>query len=696
MLMNKKRRVKRLNNKGFAISSVLYSLLIMVFLMVIIMMGMMASNRKSTHKLVDQIEEELNRYSLSSTKLELDPDATTAEPKEYVVPTGQSGWYKIELWGASGGSTSSTTRKARTGGKGSYVSGVVYLEENETLYFYIGGTTTTSKGGVNGGGDGGSETGKGGGGSTDVRTIRGAWDQEESLQSRFLVAAGGGGADGLEDGSDGGNGGQIWGSDGGQNKAGDTYTPAGAGKQVGPTIWSFLNITSTTTVGDCNRAFYTDEDNKYLSGCGRLGTGGSSPIDRTHGGGGGGGYFGGGAGTSTTAGDIAGSGAGGSSFIAGYGGMKYQGPGKNRLGADITVTYYTGDKSIIDGRMASAVNEGNGYAKIELVSQASRDEKPQRKNTLLNNVQYIRDCTYGTSTDQLTASWLEIQASVNGTNVAAGKSVTSSGGSAVAGTSTSLITDSEISSPYTVTKTTGAEACVTVNLGSAYNLDEIYVLHKAGTAAESSQYKHRLTVSSNNSTWQTVKQYSDSNTESYVSVPEQTAGYRFTAWRLDNNTTTLQTGIYYIESAMSLNSRALTAANNNVGPTDDTGTSGRHVSLSTFKSSGVQKWAITKLSTGYYKIVEIESNNALQIKDSLGQAHTAVNTAAGYNDSYKWTHWNIIPLGDGTFRIQAREGSNYLSTINNAFYKDSDIEIAPANTTDATFTQRWRFEYALY
>ena len=118
MVMLMKRKSKKLNNKGFAISSVLYSLLIMVFLIVMLMMGMMASNRRNTHKLVDQIEEELNRYSLSSTTLEFDASATTVVPQEYIVPTGQSGWYKIELWGASGGSTVSETGVERTGGKG--------------------------------------------------------------------------------------------------------------------------------------------------------------------------------------------------------------------------------------------------------------------------------------------------------------------------------------------------------------------------------------------------------------------------------------------------------------------------------------------------------------------------------------------------------------------------------------------------
>ena len=58
----------KLNNKGFAISTVLYSLLIMVFLIVTLMMGIMASNRHNTKDLVTTIEEELNRYSLTTTE----------------------------------------------------------------------------------------------------------------------------------------------------------------------------------------------------------------------------------------------------------------------------------------------------------------------------------------------------------------------------------------------------------------------------------------------------------------------------------------------------------------------------------------------------------------------------------------------------------------------------------------------------
>ena len=87
----------KLNNKGFAISTVLYSLLIMVFLIVTLMMSIMASNRKSNRNLVTTIEEELNRYSENATTIAFN-DASPNEYQTYTVPFGQSGWYKIELW----------------------------------------------------------------------------------------------------------------------------------------------------------------------------------------------------------------------------------------------------------------------------------------------------------------------------------------------------------------------------------------------------------------------------------------------------------------------------------------------------------------------------------------------------------------------------------------------------------------------
>ena len=177
--------MKKLNNKGFAISTMLYSLLIMVFLIMALLMGIMASNRQNNKTLINTIEDELNRFSLTST--EFVPNSSSSG-QEYIVPFGQAGWYKIELWGAAGASSSSAQ-----GGSGAYTSGIIYLEENTLLFFYVGGKGSGRNGGANGGGAGNGD-GRGGGGATDVRLVGGAWNNTDSLNSRIMVAGGGGGA----------------------------------------------------------------------------------------------------------------------------------------------------------------------------------------------------------------------------------------------------------------------------------------------------------------------------------------------------------------------------------------------------------------------------------------------------------------------------------------------------------------------
>ena len=99
------------------------------------------------------------------------------------------------MWGASGGST-----RYAAGGKGAFVSGVLNILKKKVFYVYIGGqgqngayVKAITKESCNGGASGGSPidakfvSGGSGGGSTDIRI-------NESIDSRILVAAGGGGA----------------------------------------------------------------------------------------------------------------------------------------------------------------------------------------------------------------------------------------------------------------------------------------------------------------------------------------------------------------------------------------------------------------------------------------------------------------------------------------------------------------------
>ena len=251
----------------------------------------------------------------------------TGAEQAYTVPA--SGYYKIELWGASGGSSMGT------GGKGAYVSGEIYLNKNETLYFYVGQYSsyvssscysTNSNNSFNG-----NEKGScvGGGGATDVRLVSDVWYNFDSLKTRIMVAAGGGGA--YYSGS-GGYGGTLTGGAGIGNSSSSTTTAGLGGSQ---TSSSFGVGTAATSSG-------------------------------------GGGYYGGN-------GYSAGNSGGGSSFISGYSGCNAI--SESSTSSNIIHTgqpnHYSGkvfnNAQMIagndsmpnhDGSGNMTGNSGNGYAKI--------------------------------------------------------------------------------------------------------------------------------------------------------------------------------------------------------------------------------------------------------------------------------------------------------------------------------------------
>jgi polyhydroxyalkanoate synthesis regulator phasin len=110
-----------------------------------------------------------------------------------------TGTYKLEVWGAQGGSYSSFY-----GSNGGYSSGLINLTKGQNLYVYVGefGKTNLTRYMFNGGG--GAKPGGAGGGATDIRTVGGSWDDLTSLNSRIIVAGGGGGADSSGHGGKGG------------------------------------------------------------------------------------------------------------------------------------------------------------------------------------------------------------------------------------------------------------------------------------------------------------------------------------------------------------------------------------------------------------------------------------------------------------------------------------------------------------
>ena len=214
----------------------------------------------------------------------------TGSMYEYNITS--TGVYRIEAWGAQGGDDANSV-----GGKGGYSSGYINLVEDDKLYIYVGqkgpaNSSQTNKGGWNGGGHSGSNSGSnsyGGGGATDIRLVKASdtvttWNEFNSLKSRILVAAGGGGTFSTK-----------------------SYTriPGSAGGLIGYDANGSYNATmpkgaTQTSVGTGTNA----------SKNGLFGYAVQTNVSGW-GGGGGGGYYGGGQGSGVA-------GSGGSSYISGH------------------------------------------------------------------------------------------------------------------------------------------------------------------------------------------------------------------------------------------------------------------------------------------------------------------------------------------------------------------------------------------
>ena len=296
----------------------------------------------------------------------------TGNAQTFTAP--YTGTYKIECWGASGGDLNNYV-----GGKGAYTNGNIQLNKNQVLYIYIGeqgGKTAIASTPFNSGSsqtDNGGEWqfGRAGGGATDIRLTSGNWNYFESLKSRIMVAAGGGGADNrncIQIGSttspyygdgNGGYGGALTGG------AGTTENHTNPLNNL--TGGYCINTGATQTMAGYETSTYPPFNSGYGGGFGYS-------IGSTQGGGGGG-YYGGASGLHC-------GGSGGSSFISGY-------PGCNAISESSTSTniihtgspnHYSGyvftNMEIIAGDSSMPApaggteigHTGNGYARITFVS----------------------------------------------------------------------------------------------------------------------------------------------------------------------------------------------------------------------------------------------------------------------------------------------------------------------------------------
>ena len=275
-----------------------------------------------------------------------------------------NGTYKVELWGAQGGTYNDTYH----GGKGAYVSGTIDLTTTDNLYVYVGSQPANDyrqAGGYNGGGrvaENDDGRGRSGGGATDIRLVSGSWNDFESLASRIMVAGAGGGA-ACEGGSwcgAGGSGGGLTGN-----------IPT----SLGSNAIKYYGTGGTQTAGGTS----LDGEEHYpsgLSNIGGFGYGGDSGS-RDDSGSGGSGYYGGGGSSYASAG------GGGSSFISGYAGCDaidetstedniiHTGQPNhysNMVFTDGVMKDGTEEMPDYTGYSTITGNTGNGYAKITLVS----------------------------------------------------------------------------------------------------------------------------------------------------------------------------------------------------------------------------------------------------------------------------------------------------------------------------------------
>lgn len=130
--------------------------------------------------------ESLGGYANLSNEMEFEYSGS-----ERKVTILKDGTYKLEVWGAQGGSTT-----PRNGGAGAYAESSFVFKKGDVLYVNVGGQgesncQSTCKGGYNGGGSSASGYSSGGG-ATSISTGSGVIGVGV-LKKNLIVAAGGGG-----------------------------------------------------------------------------------------------------------------------------------------------------------------------------------------------------------------------------------------------------------------------------------------------------------------------------------------------------------------------------------------------------------------------------------------------------------------------------------------------------------------------
>lgn len=194
----------------------------------------------------------------------------------------ENGTYKLEVWGAQGGSPVTDVH----GGYGGYSVGLIDLNEGDTIYICVGGAggnNSSDPAAYNGGGLANYSGSRGnGGGATHIATATGELSDLSSNQSAVILVAGGGGGAGYYGYGDEGDGGSGGGYIGGHGLFNGSTTGDG----------------NSNTGSGGNQSSGGETENYSGQSHGSFGQGANRDDDSLWGGsGGGGGWYGGGAST---------------------------------------------------------------------------------------------------------------------------------------------------------------------------------------------------------------------------------------------------------------------------------------------------------------------------------------------------------------------------------------------------------------
>ena len=283
---------------------------------------------------------------------------TYTEAQEHTYKAPYNGTYKIELWGAQGGGTSTYP-----GGYGGYSVGTANLNKDSKLYINVGGQgkdmneALTYLGGYNGGGGrvyAALSFGGEGGGATHIATTSGLLSTLSALTDKILIVSGGGGG-GKKYGDSTGNYTGIGGSGGG-------YI-GNAGMPTNSTVYGY-GLGGSQTSGGGAQVVLSSNGLSY-------GSFGQGAIVNTAyedrylvGSGGGGGYYGGGSIEHGPAGG--GSGYIGNSLLT----DKYMYCYNCATSSDTDTKTYT-TTNVSSTPVANYAKSGNGAARITLLSNFS-------------------------------------------------------------------------------------------------------------------------------------------------------------------------------------------------------------------------------------------------------------------------------------------------------------------------------------